>query len=266
VGPFSKRININSFLVLNSNVTFQGTDGGTVTLNDEAGAGNAFIEQGVSGITLTNLNNAIQSTGLIGSGGLVLNNESIVDANVSGTGELELDGDGVTNTNLLEATNGGTLAIVSETVNNQDGTILAGSGSTVNLLAATIQGGTLANSGRTLGVLTGNVGVLDGSTTAGAVTINGTFTSPLNTELFLVGTISNLGTIQLNGGAGTDTVALMGSGSALTLTLQGGGTVNLSSATGGGEVFIEEDTSGATLANVNNTIQGEGVIGTTGSR
>ncbi len=251
----------NTLLELDASTTLSG--GGTVTLT--SGFGNAIILQGVGGVTLTNADNTIQGTGLVGDGGLALNNQGIVDANVPGTGELEIDaGGGVTNTNLLEATSGGTLAIVTATVNNAGGTILAGSGSTVNLLAADIQGGTLTNAGGTLGVLTGNVGNLDGSTAAGAVTINGTFTSALNTELFLAGTINNLGTIQIDGGAGTNTITFLGTASATTVTLQGGGTVNVSTPVGGGDAFIEESVGGVTLLNVNNTIQGEGILGNNG--
>ena len=48
------------------------------------------------------------------------------------------------------------------------------------------------------------------------------------------------------------------------VTLQGGGTVTLSTATGGGNAIIDQAAGGETLTNVNNTIQGEGIIGFNG--
>ena len=36
-----------------------------------------------------------------------------------------------------------------------------------------------------------DVAVLDGSTVSGAVTLNGTYTSDLNTDTYLLGTINN---------------------------------------------------------------------------
>jgi hypothetical protein len=63
--------------------------------------GSAFIEQGVIGLTLTNVNNTIQGNGIIGNGGLALSNAGTIDANVSGQ-TLLLDGSGgITNTSLL---------------------------------------------------------------------------------------------------------------------------------------------------------------------
>ena len=83
---------------------------------------------------------------------------------------------GVTNTGLMEATNGGMLQIGGTTVNNAGGTITANAGSTVQLDdSSVIQGGTLNSTAarwKPCGAAT-----LDGSTAAGAVTINGTYTS-----------------------------------------------------------------------------------------
>jgi len=42
----------------------------------------------------------------------------------------------------------------------------------------------------------GDFAYLDGSTVAGAVTINGTYTSDLSTDTYLLGTINNKGNIQ----------------------------------------------------------------------
>ena len=48
------------------------------------------------------------------------------------------------------------------------------------------------------------------------------------------------------------------------VTLQGGGTVTLSTASGGGNALLLQAAGGLTLTNVNNTIQGEGIIGFNG--
>ena len=67
------------------------------------------------------------------------------------------------------------------------------------------------------------------------MTINGTYTSALNTETNLLGTINN-NNIQVNGGSGTNTILFPNA----NVTLQGGGTVTLSTASGGGSAFIEQ--------------------------
>ncbi len=88
-----------------------------------------------------------------------------------------------------------------------------------------------------------------------------TLTSGLNVDLFVYGTqIINNGQILLNGGGGTNTVL----GLNANTTLQGGGTVTLSTAGGGGNAFIDQAAGGLTLNNVDNTIQGAGIIGQNG--
>ncbi len=223
----------NSYLILNGNTTLQG--GGTITLSTGGGGGSTYIEQGVGGVTLTNVDNTIMGNGIIGNSGLALSNAGTINANVSGQA-LTLNGSGgITNTKLIEATNGGVLQLSSVAVNNAGGNITANSGSTVQLFGSTvIQGGTLNNNGGVLGTPQGNVAYLDGSTASGAITINGTYTSDLNTNTYLLGTINNNKSIQLNGGSGTNSSLLMGGSSNPAVTLQGGGTVNLSTASGGG--------------------------------
>jgi len=93
------------------------------------------------------------------------------------------------------------------------------------------------------------------------VTINGTYTSDLNTDTYLLGTINNRGNIQLNGGAGTNSFLVIDSAN---VTLQGGGTVTLSTNAGGGAAYILQAAGGLNLENVDNTIQGSGIIGVNG--
>src|SRR5208282_195180 len=118
------------------------------------------------------------------------------------------------------------------TVNNAGGNITANAGATVQIFAnATIQGGTLNNNGGAFfGTPSGQAAFLDGSTASGAVTINGTYTSALNTNTYLLGTINNQGNIQVDGGSGTNTYLIIDTSN---VTLEGGGTLTLSTAGGG---------------------------------
>ena len=112
------------------------TGGGTITLSSSA-TNSAFLASYpfvASPPTLTNVNNLIQGSGDIGGNfGLAVVNEGTIDANVA-AGTLSITTNSFTNTNLLEATNGGTLSIQSN-IDNQNATILSsGTGSTVDLL------------------------------------------------------------------------------------------------------------------------------------
>ena len=116
----------NAFLALAGNTTLQG---GTVTLAyTGSGNGVGVIEQSFGGTTLTN-NALIQGGGIIGNGGIALNNTALgtINANVSGQ-TLFLNGSGgTTNHGLLEATNGGTLELDSQVIANANANITAGS-------------------------------------------------------------------------------------------------------------------------------------------
>ncbi len=241
----------NTSLVLNNNLTLSG--GGMLTLSIAGGGGGTFIQQAVGGLTLTN-QSTIEGSGIIGNGGLTLSNSGTINANVSGQA-LNLNGSGgITNTSLLEASSGGFLQLSNTTVTNTGGNITANSGSNVQLLESTIQGGTLTNNGTFFGTPSGHSASLNGTT------INGTYTSDLNSVTHLLGTITNNGNIQVNGGSGSNAILFIDN----NVTLQGGGTVTLSTLGGGGNAFIEQTVGGLTLTNTNNTIQGAGIIGNGG--
>ncbi len=245
----------NGVLNMANSVTLSG--GGTVTLNTVAtNGGNAYIDG--NGVTLTNTNNTIQGTGVIGNGSLALVNQHVIDATPeSGTNTLTLNGSGeVTNSATLEATAGGVLAI-DNTVDNAGGNItVSGSTSVAELVNATIQGGTLSNStGGTLETI--STAELDGST-QGALTITAgsTYTATDGTTTYLLGSIVNQGLIQQNGGNGQNGILDIFT----PVTLSGGGTITLASAVAnGGFAYIMGN--GNTLTNTNNTIQGTGFIG-----
>jgi hypothetical protein len=245
---------------LNGTVTFEG--GGTFVLDP----GTASIVGGSGGGTLDIAVGAtLTGSGDIGNGGttaLALSNSGTVDADGDGAEiDIETGNYTVTNAGLLEATNGGTLAIESD-VNNACGTIGAsGSGSTVQLVGAiNIAGGTLTTGNRFSGsggvieivAVAAAETILDGS--AHAVTIDGYVQVDAGAALALDGTIDNEGTINLASDSGPSSYLVIQT----DVTLQGGGQVTL---TDGGENAIVTNGSAVTLTNVNNTISGAGTIG-----
>jgi hypothetical protein len=249
-----------AYLGFNANTTLSG--GGTVTLG---GNGYNYIYQNAGNLTLTNVDNTIQGYGWIGSGGLALNNQlqGTINANVSGSTLYLNGGGGIVNTGLLEATNGGTLAI-SNNVANAGGNITA-NGATSSVLVygpATITGGTLNSLNGGTFTASGSP-VLDGLT-AGPLTLYTDAPGTGNTwyigsgqATYMQGTINNNGNIQLSGGGYGG--AYLGFNA--NTTLQGGGTVTMG---GNGYNYIFENAGNVTLTNVDHTIQGYGVIGQSG--
>ena len=238
--------------------------GGTMTLaSDSTGTAYLTLSNGGAGSSLQT-SNIIEGAGIIdNTNALIVNNGTInADANAfAPVANLILQNGSVTNGGLMEATNYGTLELSGTTVNNQGGTIAAkGSNAWVFIGGGTtIQGGTLANNGAFLGTPGPETATLDGSTSAGAVVISGTYTSGLGSTTYLAGSIVNSGNIQVNGGNGQDTYL-----QALKYTnLTGGGTVTLATSPGGGKAWLSG--GGNALENVDNTIQGVGVIDLTNS-
>jgi fibronectin-binding autotransporter adhesin len=163
-------------LFLDGSTTLSGA--GTIT--ESAGA---FIGTQIGGGTLTN-QSTIQGAGNIGDGSLDLINEGTVNANTNGQILSLFIGSGYTNTGTLEATNGGILQIEDVTVNDQNGTMTAGAGSSIELIShALVSGGTFFN----------NLGTL----------------SIDNTSTFVVGTGAHSGTgyIQLANGMLNEMIA-----------------------------------------------------------
>jgi YVTN family beta-propeller protein len=247
----------NTFLSMATPVSLTGN--GTVTLSTGGPGGTAIINQ--AGGTLTNVSNTLQGTGVIGSNNLSLTNQGTIDANVSGPGSLTLNPSGFTNQGLLEATSGGTLVLSGSTITNGAGTIqVNGATSTVQFVSgATIQGGTLATAnGGLLTIAGGSTMTLDGSTTQGSLTLAGTYVGANGSTTVLKGTINNTGAIQINETANNTFLSM----ATPSVSLTGNGTVTLSTGGSGGTAIINQD--GGTLTNVNNTLQGAGVIGSNG--
>jgi hypothetical protein len=133
----------NALMFIWNNTTLLGT--GTLTLSTTGGGGTAYIGQQQAGHTLTN-QSTIDGAGNIGDGGLTLNNQGTINANTNGQILSFAIGSSYTNTGTLEATNGGILQISHETVNDQNGTMTAGAGSSIQLITnSVVQGGTFFN-------------------------------------------------------------------------------------------------------------------------
>lgn len=162
----------------------------------------------------------IHGGGQIGSNILLLTNESLIDANLSGiTMEVDLHGDFGANPNIntgtMQASNGGTLKIRSTPLTNTGGLIQALAGSTVTLSgSADIRGGVLAT------VDDGTFQV-PGSQTPSLtdLTLNGTYTVNNGASTYALGTIVNNGTMTIDSTgsytylyANSDIVTLDGSG------------------------------------------------------
>jgi hypothetical protein len=254
--------NSNTYMYLNGGGTTTLSGAGTLALNTTTtgGGGNAYLYL-QNGTTLVNSASTIQGEGIIYNNGSTITNQSggTINANSSGSplvNYLALQYGQVNNAGLLEATNSGNLQLYSLTVNNAGGAIQAtGANAVVDLFAGTtVQGGTLKTvSGGTIETPAGYTATLDGSTGAGAVTINGTYTTQGNAQTYLHGTITG-GNLQVNGGNNTNSYLYVPS----NVTFNGSGTVTLQTGTsgGGGDAWLYMQKK-ATLDHYN-TIQGEG--------
>jgi fibronectin-binding autotransporter adhesin len=254
----SGNINLTQGTVKFNSATATLTGGGTVTLGNSTGTETGVIRVGSSDTgTLTNLNNTITGNGNLGNGTLTLVNKGTIDGNgkvTTGTLTVQPGSGNMTNTGVLEATNGGTL-ILEGTYNNAGGKIeaLGESSGTVN---ATVQlkTGTVINGGAlTTSTVGSNSGIIEGT---GAVTLNGvtnsgTYAINAGTTTTLEGTITNSGSVTLTG----STLSLGN-----IVTLNGAGKVILSNSASN---QITGATSGLTLTNAS-TIEGSGTISNLG--
>ena len=232
-------------LEMSGNVALNGT--GTITMSNNV---NNLI-YGAAGTNVLTLasTQTIQGSGNVGDGQMTLVNNGIVDANVSNPLTVQTSG-GTTNTNILEATAGGTLnlngASGGSITNTGAGTIVAGSGSTVNLInGITINGGSLTGSGTF--VETGNA-TLSGLTNASTVQVAN------NNTMFLAGTIVNNGSIQLQS-AGNGTILEING----NVALNGTGNITLSNNINN-LIYGVSGSNVLTVASTQ-TIQGAGNVG-----
>ena len=243
----------NTVLNIGTNTTLQG--GGTITLNSGDNNGQVYVESDNASV-LTDQDNTIQGYGVIGNGGMALDVASAasIDANAAGDVLVLNGGGGVANSGTLEATNGGALHVATVVANSG---IVSANGGTVDIVGGTVEGGTLSGAA----LETTSNATLDGSTN-GALTLApaSTYNGLLDTTTTLLGVIINQGAIQINAGSANNTNLNI----AADTTLQGGGTLVLNSGDNNGQAYLQESAGGITLTNVDNVVEGYGVIGNSG--
>jgi fibronectin-binding autotransporter adhesin len=209
----SGRLSSTDQFSLAGNVTLTGK--GVVQLND------AQITS-LPGDILTNVDNTIEGAGNLGGGtmGIVNQSAGIITANVSGqTLEVQTSDASLTNSGTLQATNGGTLAIMTDLSNQASGVISADTGATISISNGSVsnsglvqltggtfdtQGGAFANTGQISGHGTISTGGLTNNGTVsftngvtmvnGSVTNNGTLTAT-NAILNFTGSFTNSGAL-----------------------------------------------------------------------
>jgi len=237
------------------------TGGGSVVLGV---GGNNFVYGVVAANVLDNVNNSFSGVGNIGDGQMALVNETAGVINANQTGVLTLQvSNGVTNTGLLEVTSTGGLFILNTGVDNSAnanaGKITAtGSGAHVDLQNSTITGGTLTSgAGAQIDVVANQNAYFDGSQPGAPISLTAGTNININNNasLYLYGSISNAGTINLLGAANNSYLRLV----TPVTTLTGAGNVVLGSS--GNNIIYGLGGSLSELDNVNNTISGAGNVG-----
>ncbi len=241
-------------LRIEGNVVLDG--GGTVILS---GSNARILDEvgSVSGV-LTNVDNTIAGEGQIGAGRTSFSNSGFIQANVLG-GTLTLDpglqGPEFTNTGTLQATNGGELLLSGSGGGrflNAGGTIEAQTDSLVRLATnANLVGGNLQTTGSGRFVIgPTSSGILENLTTSGLFDVEN------SSDLELVGSVTNSGTIDVNSTGNATDIRIEG-----LVNLDGGGTVRLGGATNSSRILDETGALSGILNNVNNVIEGNGQIG-----
>ncbi len=202
-----------------------------------------------SNYRLTNaLGHTIEGAGNIGASGMALTNAGLIDANLnSATMQVLPSSFGAINTGIMQASNGGTLALGGGFANT-GGIIQALDGSTVSMGNTTVTGGTLATAGS--GVIRAQVSTVNGVTNLGNFIVNA------NTQSILKGTITNNGDISIDAAGGGQTGLFVADAN---VTLTGTGTLTMGNSALniiGGSVDTNRLTNAA-----GHTIQGAGNVG-----
>ena len=233
---------------------------GTLTLNGATITGGTLRVDGTfdSAGTGAIIDVAIINNGLIEAtsgvltiqpaGGVTITNRGTIEAN---GGDLNITNEPVTNTGTLRAINDSTLKLASTVVTNTGGTVTNESGSTLELVGATVNGGTLGNGG----ALNLQGGVLRNGSLAnsGQITVSGTGNA-FDRETVTANSMLEIlagGALLLDQGT---TVANAGGlilvDAAATLTLDGA-SINGGTVTDNGAIHISgsSEINGASLSN-----------------
>ena len=231
-----------TFGVVHTDVTLSGA--GAVGL-----VSNTAIINIRAGLSLTNVDNLIAGQGAIQGGGTLINQtKGVINASIS---NKILFATNIRNTGMLEASSLGILEIDGRVDNHGGGIINTDTGHISLSDGADIIGGTLGSSSTSTPLISVDGAVVfDGSKssvpTNTLLNTKGAIQVSAGSNLDLQGTIRNLGTWDVQ----TATINING-----TVTLQGLGNVVLTDSQ------VESTGATATLANVNDTIEGRGTIG-----
>lgn len=154
---------------------------------------------GVSTVT----NASITNNGLIEAIGGLLTLSATTSAAIANGGtlqangaELDIDHQAVTNTDTLGAINDGTLKLIGMTVTNTGGTVSVEAGSTLDLVGATIDGGTVTIAGTLESTGTSAINDADIDNTGTITVTSGTLTI----DPAVIHAITNHNLIQASGG------------------------------------------------------------------
>lgn len=199
--------------------------------------------------TLVNVDNTIQGSGQIGVNALPLTNHGTIIANQPTVLILDPPATPIVNTGTMRADDGGTLRLTGGAFENIGGLIESVNDSIVEIVSATVSGGTLT-SPDTNGIRVSGNSTLDG--TVEEVTLVGGITQLNSSVLNLQGEIRNL--LNFDIGSTVNVTDLRPAVGVVTLT--GGGVVNLSN-----NVNNRIISTGGSLVNMDNTIRGSGQIG-----
>jgi hypothetical protein len=241
-------------IIANPLVTLSG--GGRVILSNNTT--NAIVGNSPQ-FELLNVDNTILGGDGIGNGTLnpfFLVNHATINATQGAALSVNTGQDVVTNTGTMEATGTGDL-LLSSVINNAGGAILSsGTTALLQLSGAYIEGGNLVTAGGATISTSGTVSAnswLDGITN-GVLNNKGLLNVTNNTNLGLVGTINNTGTIQLASAGLTTSVSLFSQ----SATLTGNGQFLMSDSPAN---ELIGNLQSRTLVNNGNTISGSGQIG-----
>ena len=252
---------------------------GSVTVNGTLGGGgsifvggNATRAGGTGTLTVNSGANMYVGTTVRRGGTLVDNaagtlNYSSISIQSGGvmdtTGSSQIDASSVTNAGLIEVQSGSLGFGGSGPLTNTGGTIKSDNGTTVQLYAATISGGTLTGSGT--GNFVSESATLDGTPTGGltnnaTMNVNDSGSPSSGYSLTLQGTIVNNGQINITS-TGDDTWLYING----PTTISGTGTITLAD-NGGNTAFLAGAPTGSndSLSNAG-TIQGSGTVGNSSS-
>lgn len=251
--------NATTLLIDTANVSLSG--GGAINLSDSS---DNIITGTTADATLTNVDDTISGSGLLGDGQLTLINEAkgFIDA----TGETDplvvnTKGEVLVNDGTLEAVGAAGLEIEDTTVNGSlgfIGNIIAYGGSLVDLESAIIFGGTLMSYANGVMNVVQGTDIFDGANDSSATNSGMTNSADVEVldgqQLTLRGEINNSDYIGLDSTGDTTTLLI----DSTNVSLNGYGTINLSDQSGN---VITGVTASATLTNNDNTISGSGQLG-----